>query len=55
VAGDRDGCAESSAGGQDAQPRDAGRAAAQASLRRRREQRAELIALGDDVTQPSCL
>ena len=36
LAGDRDGCAESSAGGQDAQPRDAGRAAAQASLRRRR-------------------
>jgi len=36
VAGDRHGCAESSAGGQDAQPREAGRAAAQASLRRRR-------------------
>ena len=36
VAGDRRGCAESSAGGQDAQPREAGRAAAQASLRRRR-------------------
>ena len=30
VAGDRRGCAESSAGGQDAQPREAGRAAAQA-------------------------
>ena len=36
VAGDRRGCAESSAGGQDAQPREAGRTAAQASLRRRR-------------------
>ena len=36
VAGDRRGCAESSAGGKDAQPREAGRAAAQASLRRRR-------------------
>src|SRR5215813_4367160 len=36
VAGDRRGCAESSAGGQDAQPREVGRAAAQASLRRRR-------------------
>jgi len=36
VAGDRRGCAESSAGGQDAQPREAGRTAAHASLRRRR-------------------
>jgi hypothetical protein len=36
VAGDRRGCAESSAGGQDAQPREAGRTSAQASLRRRR-------------------
>ena len=36
VAGDRRGCAESSAGGQDAQPREPGRTSAQASLRRRR-------------------
>ena len=53
VAGDRRDCAESSAGGQDAQPREAGRAAAQASLRRRRA--LDNVPRGDAGTLPRAL